>query len=205
MHHAADACMGALRLSLPGMTTDFLHDIALNRTNAAILARWEALALPNAWLVAGCLFQTIWNVQSGRPPGFGIKDYDIFYFDDGDLTETGEQAAQARANAVFSDLGVTLEVANQARVHLWYPGYFSRPYPQLGSADAGIERFLVLETCVGVRPNQLCAPHGVAGVYAGTLSPNPLTPYPELFASKVASYRARWPHLDAAVVAGGGA
>lgn len=177
------------------MGTDFLRDITRNAVNASILTRWQELALPNAWLVAGCLFQTVWNLQSGRPPASGIKDYDIFYFDAADLSEAGEQQAQARASQVFSDLGVTVEVANQARVHLWYPQYFGRPYPALRSPEDGIKRFLVLETCVGVRPNSCHAPFGLAGIYAGTLSPNPLTPYPELFASKVASYRARWPRL----------
>ena len=97
---------------------------------------------------------------------------------------------------MLSDLGVTVEVANQARVHLWYPGFFGRPYPELASSEDGISRFLVLETCVGVRPGQYHAPYGIEGAYAGTLSPNPLTPYSELFAQKVASYRRRWPHLS---------
>ncbi|MBL8698450.1 MAG: nucleotidyltransferase family protein [Alphaproteobacteria bacterium] len=177
------------------MTTSFLRDISSNPANAAILARWREIDLPNAWLVAGCLFQTIWNLQSGRHPDAGIKDYDIFYFDDADMSEAGERDAQAQATAVLADLGITIEVANQARVHLWYPRFFSRPYPQLASTEEGISRFLVLETCVGVRPNQATAPFGVAGIYAGALSPNPLTPYPELFAQKVASYRSRWPDL----------
>ncbi|MFT3801002.1 MAG: nucleotidyltransferase family protein [Burkholderiaceae bacterium] len=162
-----------------------------------MLARWESLDvdLPGAWLVAGCLFQTIWNLRAGRSPASGIKDYDIFYFDASDPSEAGERRAQAMADAVFSDLGVTIEVVNQARVHDWYPGYFGRPYPELGSVEDGIKRFLVLETCVGVRPDRCYAPFGLAGIYAGTLSPNPLTPYPELFARKVASYRRRWPFL----------
>lgn len=177
------------------MSAAFLHDVTRNQVNAAILARWDRLALADAWLVAGCLFQTVWNLQCGRAAAAGIKDYDLFYFDARDLSEAGEQRAQARVDAVLGDLGVTVEVANQARVHLWYPGHFGRPYPQLRSVEEGIGRFLVLETCVGVRPGAVHAPYGLDGIRAGTLSPNPLTPYPELFAAKVASYRSRWPHL----------
>jgi len=177
------------------MSAAFLLDVSRNPVNAAILARWDRLELPDAWLVAGCLFQTVWNLQCGRAAGSGIKDYDLFYFDGADLSEAGEQRAQARVDAVLGDLGVTVEVANQARVHLWYPGHFGRPYPPLCSSQDGIRRFLVLETCVGVRPGEVHAPYGLDGIHAGTLSPNPLTPYPELFADKVASYRARWPHL----------
>lgn len=182
------------------MHRTFLNDVSLNPANAAILGRWEALDLPDAWLVAGCLFQTVWNLQSGCLPEAGIKDYDIFYFDGNDLSEWGERQAQAKCEAVLSDLGITVEVANQARVHLWYPQHFGRPYPELASCEEGIKRFLVLETCVGVRPNECYAPFGLQGIYAGTLSPNPLTPYAELFAQKVASYRARWPTLGSAAL-----
>lgn len=179
----------------------FLRDIARNAVNATILSRWQALHLPQAWLVAGCLFQTIWNLKAGQAPAAGIKDYDIFYFD-ADLSEAAEQAAQAQADSLLGDLGVTVEVANQARVHLWYPEYFGRPYPALAGVEEGIQRFLVRETCVGVRPGQCCAPYGLSGIYAGTLSPNPLVPYPELYVSKVASYRERWPHLISTGVPG---
>lgn len=134
------------------MTATFLCDVSSNPANAAILARWDQLELPNAWLVAGCLFQTVWNIRSGKPPGSGIKDYDLFYFDPNDLSASGEERRQAKANTVLADLNVTIEVANQARVHLWYEGHFGRPYPRLSSSEDGIRRFLVLETCVGVRP-----------------------------------------------------
>lgn len=177
------------------MSDQFLHDIALNPNNAAIVARWDRLALPNAWLVAGCLFQTVWNLQAGRAPESDIKDYDLFYYDDSDLSAEAEQQAQAHVAALVADLDITVEVANQARVHLWYADFFGHAYPPLTSAEDGIRRFLVLETCVAVRPNEVHAPYGLAGVYTGTLSPNPLTPYADLWARKVASYQRRWPNL----------
>ena len=177
------------------MSTDFVSDVTLNPVNRAVLSRWHRLDLPNGWLVAGCLFQTVWNLQAGRAPESGIKDYDIFYFDPADVSERAEADVQAHVASVLGDLGVTIEVANQARVHLWYPSYFGRPYPELTSAEDGIGRFLVLETCVGVRPQQCHAPYGLDGLYAGRLTPNPATPYPDLFDAKVASYKARWDWL----------
>lgn len=78
--------------------------------------------------------------------------------------------------------------------------HLERPYPALSSAEEGINRFLALETCLGVRPQQYYAPYGFTGLYAGILTPNPATPYPELFASKAASYKARWHWLTVAHV-----
>ena len=177
------------------MLERFRGDVLANRNNRAILDRWSDLALPDGWLVAGCLFQTVWNLQAGRPPESDIKDYDLFYFDADDLSEAGERAVQTRAEAMLGDLGITIEVVNQARVHLWYEADFGQPYGQLHSSRDGIERFLVTCTCVGVRPDATCAPYGLGALYRGELAMNPRVPHRDLFEKKAASYRARWPAL----------
>jgi hypothetical protein len=177
------------------MQQRFRDDILANRHNRAILERWCELALPDGWLVAGCLFQTVWNLQAGRAPESDIKDYDLFYFDGVDLSAGAERATQARAEAVPGDLGITVEVVNQARVHLWYEADFGQPYAPLASSRDGIARFLVPCTCVGIRPDELHAPYGLEALYRGELAMNPLVPHRELFAVKAASYRARWPSL----------
>jgi hypothetical protein len=173
----------------------FRIDVLADRNNRLILERWDALALPDGWLFAGCLFQTVWNLQAKRAPVAEIKDYDLFYFDGNDLSEEGERAVQARVDGVLADLGIAVEVANQARVHRWYPSFFGHPYPALHDARDGIDRFLVLETCVGIRPDAVYAPNGFDMPYEGVLTPNPLTPHADLFARKTTSYRARWPWL----------
>jgi len=174
------------------MQERFLADILTNRHNRAILDRWDALALPDGWLVAGCLFQTVWNLREGRSPEADIKDYDLFYFDPEDTSMAGEQQVQARVNNVLGDLGITIEASNQARVHLWYESYFGEPYKMLRSAREGIDRFLMPATCVGVRPGEIYVPNGLGVLYDGILTMNPLTPHLDLFKRKAESYRARW-------------
>jgi len=178
------------------MTDGFRADVLANRNNRIILERWERLALRDGWLVAGCLFQTVWNLQAGRAPEENIKDYDLFYFDKDDLSEQGEREVQARVDAVLADLGVKIEVSNQARVHTWYEAYFGHPYPALHSVCDGIDRFLIPATCVGIRPAAIYAPNGLDLLYQGLLTVNPLTPYLDLFRQKAASYQARWPSLS---------
>lgn len=178
------------------MQDRFFADILRNGHNRAILDRWSALALPDGWLVAGCLFQTVWNLRAGRAPEADVKDYDLFYFDARDTSEAAEHNVQVRVDEVLGDLGITIEASNQARVHIWYESYFGHPYEELHSACDGIDRFLVLATCVGVRPGELYAPNGLALLYDGILTMNPLTPHRDLFERKAASYRARWPWLQ---------
>ena len=43
----------------------------------ALLAAVRSLRLPQWRLVAGCLYQTVWNGLTGRTPATGIKDYTI--------------------------------------------------------------------------------------------------------------------------------
>ncbi|MBC3872071.1 nucleotidyltransferase family protein [Undibacterium flavidum] len=177
------------------MKQQFIEDVLTNHNNAKILARWDALALPDSWLVAGCLFQTVWNSTSQQAPESGIKDYDIFYYDPEDLSAEAEQAKQQYADELFADLNITLEVCNQARVHLWYESHFGHSYPKLISAQDGIDRFLIPSTCVGMTPQEVYAPNGFDILYQGVLSMNPLTPHRTLYEQKAHSYQQRWPWL----------
>jgi uncharacterized protein len=173
----------------------FVNDVRCNRHVAAILDRMHEVYLLDCWLVAGCPFQTIWNLRAGNAPEAFIRDYDIFYFDADRNTADDESEAQRRVADLLGDIDARIEVVNQARVHQWYERYFGAPYAPLRSTCEGIDRFLVLETCVGISAQEVYAPHGLDGVYAGTLTANPLAPHPALFQQKVASYRERWSKL----------
>jgi hypothetical protein len=185
-------------LSLP--VEQFCRWARSNPVNAALLSRLPSLALNQCHLTAGCLFQAAWNHLSGQPVDWGVKDYDVFYFDDQDLSWAAEDAVIRRVRALSDDLGVTVEVKNQARVHLWYEQRFSSPYPRLTSARDGIDRYLVACTCVGIEVagGELYAPDGLRDLRAGILRINPRNAQPRLFRQKAEAYRARWPWLTIA-------
>ncbi|GMV62473.1 MAG: hypothetical protein AMXMBFR74_16410 [Parvibaculum sp.] len=107
-----------------------------NPVNREILKRVPSLGPADAWLVSGSLFQTAWNALTGRAPGYGIKDYDIFYFDP-DTSRGAEDGANRRCTALFEDIGAEVELRNQARVHLWYEEKFGTAYPPLRSPPRG--------------------------------------------------------------------
>jgi hypothetical protein len=172
-----------------------------NPNNRKILERLPALGAAHACLVAGSVYQALWNALSGRPVAEGVKDYDLFYFDAADLSYEAEDQVVQRASALFADLDVLVDVKNQARVHLWYPDRFGGDYPQLRSVEDGIARFLVRATCIGLMPQvdgalRLIAPYGTDELREGVLTPNALRrPDMERFRAKAASYIARWPWL----------
>lgn len=180
----------------------FLDLVLADPANAAILARLPELKLDDCWLVAGCLFGPVWDACAGVRPGVHTRDYDIFYWDT-DTSWEAENAVIARAEHLFADLGVVIEVRNQARVPLWFEQHFGSPYPSSTGSAENIGRFIVAGTCLGLRPDgrdgfDLCAPFGLYDMFAGILRPNPHNPTPDRFAAKCASYRARWPWLTVA-------
>lgn len=170
-----------------------------NPVNRAILERLPGLGLTDAWLVAGAVVQTAWNVRTGRPPDYGIRDYDIFYFDC-DASFDAEDAAIRRVAAALSGVCDRIEPRNQARVHLWYPEKFHAPYPPLSCAKEGIDRFLIRVSQAGLQRTEkgcaVYAPHGLDDIEAMIVRPNPSANFSAaLYEAKAASWKTRWPEI----------
>lgn len=167
-----------------------------NRINRALLDILPTLPIPPTMLVAGAVFQTYWNHRSGRPAQWGIKDYDIAYFDP-DLSWEAEDQVIKQVQLACSHLGINVEIRNQARVHLWYEQKFGGVYPPLGNITQGIDRYLIRSTCLGIETStrRLYSTYGLADLESDRLSINPLNPRLDLFMQKAASYQTRWPWL----------
>lgn len=176
----------------------FIAQALSNPVNAELLQRLDSLRLPQCHLTAGCLFQAVWNRQTGRAPDWGVKDYDVFYFDAADLSWEAEDRVIRAVQALTADLGVAVEVKNQARVHLWYRDRFQADYPQLTRTTDGIDRYLIACTCVGIdaRSRALYAPNGLDELQRGILRMNPRFAQPAMFRDKARSYQERWPWLS---------
>jgi uncharacterized protein len=176
-----------------------IETVLQNPANRIILERLPALGLSDAWLVAGSLFQTVCNVLTGRASDYGIKDYDVFYFDE-DTSWEAEDAVIQRVAALFADLGVTVEARNQARVPLWYQGKFGIAYPPLRCCAESIDRFQAVASQVGIRRAQgrheVYAPRGLDDLATLTVRPNLGANFlPRLYEAKAAAWKARWPEL----------
>jgi hypothetical protein len=180
-------------------TESFLAATLRNPINAAIADELSRLALPDAWIVSGCLVQTVWNVRTSRAVDYGIRDYDIFYFDP-DTSWQAEDTVIRRVQDRLAHLGAGIEVRNQARVHLWYHEKHGLPYPALQCSTQGIDRFLTTTTQVGIRRNQngheVYAPNGFDDIAAMIVRPNPGPNFStELFAAKAARWKTLWPEI----------
>ena len=165
-----------------------------------VLETARGLDLPD-WLVfSGAVYQPVLNHLTGRASDYGLKDYDLAYFDSADLSYAAEDAVIRHVAAGLDEgLRHLVEVRNQARVHLWFEAKFGEPYPRLRRTAEALERFASATFAVGVRlePDDrlhIEAPFGLANLFALRLRPNPYRPTRH-FERACASVRRRWPEL----------
>ena len=165
-----------------------------------VLSVARGLCLPD-WLVfSGAVYQPVLNHLTGRALDYGIKDYDLGYFDASDLSYDAEDAVIRRVKAAFDEpLRSMVEIRNQARVHLWFEAKFREAYGPLSCTAEALERFASATFAVGVRLEfddrlHIEAPFGLANLFALRLRPNPRRKTVR-FARTAADVRRRWPEV----------
>ena len=155
----------------------------------------------NDWRVfSGAVYQSVWNAVTGRPVGYGRKDFDLGYFDPDTSWDAEDLVIKRVAAALDEPFRSEVEVRNQARVHLWLPDRFGEPYEALTGTDEALARFVAPAFAVGVRLERddtisIAAPFGLEDVFSLTLRPNPDRPRAKGWDRVVTSARARWPEL----------
>jgi hypothetical protein len=186
------------------MTADLegrLTEIVRSSANLMkVLETARDLDLPDWLIFSGAVYQRVLNHLTGRDLDYGIRDYDLGYFDRSDISYEAEDAVIHRVAAAFEPpLRAMVEVRNQARVHLWFEGKFGEPYAPLACTAEALDRFTSATFSVGVQLRAddgltVVAPFGLEDLFALRLVPNP-SRETRGFARTAASATARWPEL----------
>jgi uncharacterized protein len=159
----------------------------------------KSIALPNWYIGAGCIVQTVWNYQSGLPINQGIKDIDLIYFDPSDLSEEAERLVEEKINFLLPNFPLNIDVNNQARVHLWYERYFGYPIEAYKSAEGAIDSWPTTATATAVRRNDsnrvVYAPFGLDDLFSMTVRANKRQITKEIYEAKVNRWLRHWPCL----------
>ncbi|MFZ5668856.1 MAG: nucleotidyltransferase family protein [Pseudomonadota bacterium] len=176
--------------------------VRASRSLMTALEHARDLDLPDWLMVSGAVYQRVWNHLTGRDPDYGVKDYDLVYFDASDISYEAEDVHIKRAAALFPPpLNELVEVRNQARVHLWFEDHFGEPYAPLSCSAEAVGRFVAPAFAVAVRLERddrltLVAPFGLEDVFAMRLRPNPDRPLARGWVKTTASARTRWPEIQ---------
>ena len=165
-----------------------------------VLRTTRMLGLPDWLVMSGAVYQRVLNRLIGRAPDYGIRDYDLGYFDASDISYEAEDLVIRRVAAAFDEpLKGTVEVRNQARAHVWFEAHFGEPYTPLSCTADALERFVSPMFAVGVRLEpedrlHIEAPFGLADLFALRVRPNPWR-LSRHFERATASALRRWPEL----------
>jgi Uncharacterized protein conserved in bacteria len=159
------------------------------------------LDLPDWLIFSGAIYQRVLNHLGGRDLDYGIKDYDVGYFDASDISYEAEDVVIRRVAAAFSPpLRDMVEVRNQARVHVWFEGKFGEPYAPLTCSAEALGRFISPMFAVGARLGAgdrltILAPLGLDDLFDRVLRPMPGRASRN-FPRVAASTKARWPEIE---------
>lgn len=165
-----------------------------------VLAGLRDEALPEGMLVAGAIYNLVWNRLTGRDSLNGVRDIDVFYFDDGDLSWDAEDAVIKRLAQRFAHLPLPVEPRNQARVHLWFPEKFDQPFAPLASAAEMLGRYASKTHAVAVRLEAddsltILAPFGLDDIFSFRIVPNYVLKNEAAHTDKAARAKSVWPEI----------
>ncbi|MBI3421255.1 MAG: nucleotidyltransferase family protein [Candidatus Sungbacteria bacterium] len=170
-----------------------------NRNVQFILERAPLLAMPNWYLGAGCLAQTVWNTLHGFDPEQGIKDYDLVYFDAADVSYEGEDRYIQKGKELFGDVAGDVEIRNQARVHLWHEKHFGYAIEPHKSVERAISTWPTTATTIGVKKYgdefQVYAACGLDDLFGMIIRANKILVSKEVYRKKVDRWTKIWPML----------
>lgn len=162
-------------------TEQLLQILDKNISVQKIFERTIELMMPNWYLGAGGIVQTVWNVKHGFDPENGIKDYDLVYYDE--------------------DISVLVEIRNQARVHLWYEKHFGKPMDQYKSIEDAISTWPTTATSIGIRKDadgnfKVYAPFGLDDLLGMVVRANKAKITEKIHRDKVERWTKIWPNLQ---------
>jgi hypothetical protein len=161
----------------------------------ALLSYVDGLGLPDAWIGAGFIRNSVWDVLHGREIDVSrLNDVDVLFFDCDDPRKEQEADIERRLRALAPD--VPWSVKNQARMHLR-----NGDAPYHDTRDA-IAHWAETATAIAARSIkgtvEVMAPYGIQDLLKLIVRPTPafknkMDVYRERVAGK--DWPIRWPGL----------
>ena len=153
----------------------------------------------NYYLGAGGVNQTIFNYYHGYDLNYGIKDFDIVYFDSDESYEKEDVIIHDLLERL-KDVDVCVDVKNQARVYIWYKEkYGVERVPYSGVEDA-ISSWGATITCIGVRLEKgklkVCCPYGLNDIFSMIVRPVKKEFSKEQYDERAKRWKDKWEKLS---------
>lgn len=181
----------------------FMSILEENKDLMIILDYLAKLNLPNFYIAAGSIFQTIWNYYDNRPLNYGIKDIDIIYYDKDNLTKEVEQKLENQIIDFLKqqNLNYEVDIHNEARMHLWKKENENKDIDQYQNSEDAIAKWIATVHAIGITKEKgqikVYAPYGLSDIFSRTIRPiKHKGNSQELYNKKIASWQSRFSNLN---------
>ena len=181
----------------------FISILSKNDDLMKILDYLVLLQLPNFYIAAGSVFQTIWNYYDNKPLNYGIKDIDIIYYDSNNTSKDEEKNLENKIIDYFKNqkLDYKLDVHNEARMHLWKKENENKDINQYKNSEDAIDQWIATVHAIGITKEnnvlKIYAPYGLSDIFSRTIRPiKHKANSKELYDKKVASWKSRFNNLN---------
>ena len=169
-----------------------------NKDLVSILKVLESIGIDHCYVGAGSINQTVFNYYHGYQFNYGIKDYDVVYFDEDLSYEKEDKVIKVIKNrlGILSDM---VDVKNEARVHLWYNEKYQIKREPYSSVEDAIASWGATITCVGVRMKngklEVYAPYGLEDIFGMIIRPVKKAFSKEMYDERAIRWQKKWPML----------
>lgn len=163
----------------------------------------ETLKLPNYYIAAGCIFQTVWNYYDQKVLNYNIKDIDVIYYDNTDLSVEKDIKYYNLINDFCKNKGYKYEidVSNEARMHLWKKEKFNIDVEPYKCSEDAIDKWIATVHAIGITKEngeiKIYAPYGLSDIYSKTIRPiKHKYNTKEIYYKKASSWNERFDNLN---------
>lgn len=159
--------------------------------------------LPDLWIGAGAITQSIWNTFHGLPTESFLKDIDLMYFDP-DASWEAEDTHIQHIQKRMDHLPWPLDIKNVGRIHKWYHQRFGgEPLAPFKNIAEAVQTWPFTASAVALQiypyappQNQAwIAPFGFDDLLALRLRPNRTLAKAEIYEQKAERWLKQWPQL----------
>lgn len=181
----------------------FINILKKNTNLMKVLEFIDNLNLPNYYIAAGSVFQTIWNYYDNIDLNNNIKDIDVIYYDNTDLEVDKDINLyhKIKEYCIKEQLNYDIDVSNEARMHIWKKEHENVNINQYKNSEDAMNHWIATTHAIGItkinNKIQVYAPFGLSDIFSKTVRPiKHKYNNKELYNKKTSSWNNRFDNLN---------
>ncbi len=181
----------------------FINILKKNTNLMKVLEFIDNLNLPNYYIAAGSVFQTIWNYFDNIDLNNNIKDIDVIHYDNTDLDvdKDIDLYNKIKEYCIKEQLNYDIDVSNEARMHIWKKEHENVNINQYKNSEDAMNHWIATTHAIGItkinNKIQVYAPFGLSDIFSKTVRPiKHKYNNKELYNKKTSSWNNRFDNLN---------